>query len=84
MSFWVLPHYGIRTNRYTGRIKPGNVSNEWVVNIDNAPTVLDMVGLPIPQEMQGRSIVPLFNGSAPPDWQTSYYYHYYEFAPPHG
>lgn len=69
--------------RYPGHIKPGSVSDDWVVNIDNAPTVLDLVGLPVPQEMQGRSIVPLFNGSAPPDWQKSYYYHYYEFAPPH-
>ncbi len=69
--------------RYPGHIKPGSVSKDWVVNIDNAPTALDLAGLPVPEDMQGRSLVPLFQGSAPADWQTSMYYHYYEFAPPH-
>jgi arylsulfatase A-like enzyme len=69
--------------RYPGHVKPGTVSDDWVVNIDNAPTVLDLLGLPVPPEMQGRSIAPLLTGKAPDDWQKSYYYHYYEFAPPH-
>lgn len=69
--------------RYPGHVKPGSVSKDWVVSIDNAPTVLDLVGLPTPDDMQGRSVVPLLQGSAPPDWRTSMYYHYYEFAPPH-
>jgi len=69
--------------RYPGVVKPGTVSSDWVVNIDNAPTVLDLAGIPIPADMQGRSLAPLFKGSTPPDWQTSMYYHYYEFAPPH-
>jgi arylsulfatase A-like enzyme len=69
--------------RYPGHVKAGSVSNDWVVNIDNAPTVLDLAGLPVPGDMQGRSIAPLLGGSAPADWQTSMYYHYYEFGPPH-
>ena len=69
--------------RYPGHVKPGTVSKDWIVNIDNAPTVLDLAGLPIPGDMQGRSAVPLFTGNAPQDWQTSFYYHYYEFAPQH-
>jgi arylsulfatase A-like enzyme len=69
--------------RHPGKVKAGGVSKQWVVNIDNAPTALDLAGIPMPDEMQGRSIVPLLNGGAPPDWQTSMYYHYYEFAPPH-
>ncbi|MGC2636433.1 MAG: sulfatase [Acidobacteriaceae bacterium] len=69
--------------RYPGVVKAGSVSKDWVVNIDNAPTVLDLAGIPIPEDMQGRSLVPLFHGQAPPDWRTSMYYHYYEFAPPH-
>lgn len=69
--------------RYPGHIKPGSVSKDWVVSIDNAPTALDLAGLPIPDFMQGKSLKPLFQGNTPPDWQTSYYYHYYEFAPPH-
>ncbi len=69
--------------RYPGHVKPGSVSSDWVVNIDNAPTVLDLAGIPVPADMQGRSIVPLFKGPAPAGWRTSLYYHYYEFAPPH-
>lgn len=69
--------------RYPGQVSAGSVSADWVVNIDNAPTVLDLVGLPIPQDMQGRSLVPSLKGNTPPDWQTSMYYHYYEFAAPH-
>jgi arylsulfatase A-like enzyme len=69
--------------RYPGVIKPGSVSDAWVVNIDNAPTILDMAHVKIPADMQGKSLVPLFKGSVPADWRKSMYYHYYEFAPPH-
>lgn len=69
--------------RYPGHVKPGTVSKDWVVNIDNAPTALDLVGLPVPDDMQGKSLAPVLKGNTPSDWQTSMYYHYYEFAPPH-
>lgn len=69
--------------RYPGHVKPGVVTKEWVVSIDNAPTVLDLVGLPIPASMQGRSLLPILKGNPPSDWRKSMYYHYYEFAPPH-
>lgn len=69
--------------RYPGHVKAGSVSQDWVVNIDNAPTALDLLGVPVPDDMQGRSIVPLLEGATPSDWQTSMYYHYYEFGPPH-
>jgi len=42
-----------------GKIK--NVSSPQVVTLaDVMPTILDMAGLPIPAEVQGRSLVPLF------------------------
>jgi arylsulfatase A-like enzyme len=69
--------------RYPGHIKAGSVRDEWVVNVDNAPTALDLVGLPIPSDMQGKSLSPLLKGETPSDWRTSMYYHYYEFGPPH-
>lgn len=58
-------------------IKAGNVPAQFVSNIDLAPTFLDLAGLPIPASMQGRSLVPLLRGEAPPDWRTSVYYRYY-------
>jgi arylsulfatase A-like enzyme len=69
--------------RYPGRVKAGTVSKDWVVNIDNAPTILDLAGVEVPGDMQGRSVAPLLKASTPADWQKSMYYHYYEFAPPH-
>ena len=69
--------------RYPGHVKPGSVRSEWTVNIDNAPTALDLALAPIPEQMQGRSLLPLLRGEQVADWRTSMYYHYYEFGPPH-
>jgi arylsulfatase A-like enzyme len=71
--------------RWPGVTKPGSVDNHIVSLIDFAETFLDLAGVPIPAEMQGRSLVPLLRTSdAPPaDWRTSLYYHYYEFPVPH-
>jgi len=69
--------------RYPGHIKPGTINNALALNIDNAPTVIDLAGIHVPGEMQGVSLRPLFGGSKPSGWRDSMYYHYYEFAPPH-
>lgn len=69
--------------RYPGVVAPNTVRNEWVVNIDNAPTALQIAGVPVPESMQGQSLLPILQGHTPADWRTSLYYHYYEFGPPH-
>jgi arylsulfatase A-like enzyme len=55
------------------------------VNVDYAPTFLDYAGLPIPADIQGRSLRPVFEsgGQTPADWRKAVYYHYYEFPQPH-
>ncbi len=72
--------------RWPGVIKPGTKPNELIQNIDYAPTFLEMAGLPVPDEIQGESLLPVFTGKAT-DWRTSIYYSYYEFGehavPPH-
>ncbi|HEX4066767.1 MAG TPA: sulfatase [Acidobacteriaceae bacterium] len=68
--------------RCPGAAGRGSVSSQWVVNIDNAPTVLDLAGVPVPAEMQGKSIVPLLRGESPAE-ESALYYHYYEFGAPH-
>ena len=55
-----------------------NVTDAMVMNIDYAPTILDLAGVPIPDEMQGRSLRPLMEGETPEDWRSSIYYAYYE------
>ncbi len=58
-------------------IQAGHLPAQFVINIDLAPTFLDLAGLPVPASMQGRSLAPLLRGAAPADWRTSVYYRYY-------
>lgn len=69
--------------RWPGVTKPGSVNRDIVSLLDFAETFLDIAGLKIPADMQGRSLVPLCRGEAPADWRQSLYYHYYEFPVPH-
>ncbi|HEY6168087.1 MAG TPA: sulfatase [Verrucomicrobiae bacterium] len=69
--------------RWPGVTKPGSSSERIVSNLDFAETFLDAAGLPVPADMQGRSLVPILKGQTPNDWRTSFYYHYYEFPTPH-
>lgn len=69
--------------RCPGAAGRGTVRSDWVVSIDNAPTALDLCGVPIPGVMQGKSLVPILRGENLPDPTRELYYHYYEFGPPH-
>lgn len=63
---------------------PGTRSTELVQNIDYAPTFLEIAGVDIPADIQGKSMVPLLRGDrliAP--WRESIYYHYYEYPSIH-
>jgi arylsulfatase A-like enzyme len=63
--------------RWPAAIKGGTRSDAIALNVDFAPTFLDAAGLPVPPEMQGRSLLPLWRGRTPDDWRTSMYYRYY-------
>ena len=63
--------------RYPGKIKPGTKSNDFVLNLDIAPTVLDAAGVTIPRDMQGKSMLPLFTNKKAV-FRDAVYYHYYE------
>jgi len=69
--------------RWPGVTEPGSRSDALVSNLDFAETFLDIAGVPVPDEMQGRSLVPLLHGREPEDWRHSFYYHYYEFPGAH-
>ena len=47
------------------------------LNIDVAPTLLDLAGLPAPEVMQGRSVMPLVRGETPKDWRTDFFYEHH-------
>lgn len=69
--------------RWPGVVKPGSANANIVSNLDFAATFLEAAGVPIPTEMQGRSLKPVLSGAPPADWRTSFYYHYYEYPGPH-
>ena len=50
----------------------GQRRTELVLNIDIAPTVLDLAGLSPPPAMQGRSLVPLVRGQTPA-WRDAFF-----------
>lgn len=69
--------------RWPGHVKAGTVNTDLTQNIDFAETFLDLAGAPIPENMQGCSLVPLMTGKNSKDWRTSLYYHYYEYPGAH-
>ncbi len=70
--------------RWPGVVEPGSTSRELVSNLDYAETFLEIAGVDVPPDMQGRSLVPLLQGNVPRNWRDSFYYHYYESQVAHG
>ena len=65
--------------RWPGKINANQTNSDIVSPLDFAPTFLEMAGVKVPEDMQGKSLLPVFKGATPEDWRTSHYYHYYEY-----
>lgn len=65
--------------RYPGTIEAGQRIDEMTLNVDFAPTMLNMAGVEVPEEMQGESFAPLLTGEDAGSWRDAIYYHYYEY-----
>jgi arylsulfatase A-like enzyme len=52
----------------------GKVIDAMALNVDLAPTLLDLAGVGVPKLMQGRSLAPLLAGKTPPDWRKDFFY----------
>ncbi len=68
--------------RYPRLIKAGTVNNDLCINVDIAPTLLELAGVEAPKAMQGRSMAPLLEGKTLKDWRKSQFYTYWG-APNH-
>jgi arylsulfatase A-like enzyme len=69
--------------RYPKRIPAGTIRDEMILDIDLAPTFLNLAGVPAPLLMQGKSVLPL--AKAPdPSFRKEWYYEYFEWPNPEG
>ena len=64
--------------RYPGTIPGGQNINNYALNLDIAPTLLDLAGVTVPGDMQGVSMKQLLTKGKKQPWRQEIYYHYYE------
>lgn len=63
--------------RYPKRFPMGAVLDDMVLNIDLAPSLLDLAGVSVPAKMQGRSWLPLAEGKIT-EWRRSFLAEYFQ------
>jgi arylsulfatase A-like enzyme len=66
----------IRDPRQEANGTRGTIVEKFTETIDTAPTILDWLGLPIPRQVDGRSLLPFCEGDVPADWRTEVHYEY--------
>ena len=63
---------------------PGERRTQMVLNLDIAPTLLDVAGVPVPRDMEGESLVPILKDGNSPGrrgWLLEYWKYYPENLP---
>ena len=55
--------------------RAGRRRSEMTLNIDIAPTILELAGLEIDPSTNGRSVVPMLGGESPP-WRSDWHYEF--------
>jgi arylsulfatase A-like enzyme len=63
--------------RYPKEIAAGLQTGLLTQNLDIAPTLLDVAGISIPDDMQGKSLREIWKNNDT-EWRDAIYYHYYE------
>jgi len=58
-------------------IKPNTKIKQMVLNLDIAPSILEMAGVKKPAQMQGESFLPLLKGQSVANWRDKIFYEYY-------
>ena len=69
--------------RYPGLVRnPGRRAGQMALNIDLAPTLLDILDIPVPGAIQGMSLVPALRNAAAPGRESFLYEHFPVFPIP--
>ena len=69
--------------RWPARIPAGRVDREhMVLNVDLAPTLLDVAGVPTPSNLPGSSMLPLMTGGTT-SWRDAFLHEYFEYPAQH-
>ncbi len=63
--------------RYPRLFPKGQIIDEMVLNIDLAPTFLDLAGVAVPAAMQGLSWKAIASGQKPANWRKSFLAEYF-------
>lgn len=76
---WLMYEESIRVPMlvHDPRQRKARAIDALTLNIDLAPTILDLAGVAIPKEMQGRSLVPLAEGKRVRDWRRDFFYEHH-------
>ncbi len=53
------------------------VIDQMILNLDIAPTIMELAGITRPAHMQGRSFLPLLKGQEVAGWRDKIFYEYY-------
>lgn len=54
----------------------GRIVEQFTETVDCMPTILDWLGLPIPRQCDGRSLLPFCYGDTPADWRREAHYEF--------
>jgi arylsulfatase A-like enzyme len=57
-----------------GPVTAPRISHDLVLNIDLCATIYELAGLPIPDALHGRSLLPLVSGQSSTNWRKSFLY----------
>jgi len=66
--------------RYPKIIKENSIVLQQCLNIDIAPTILNLAGIAIPDYMQGESMLNLISNNIENNWRKSFLFEYYKDA----
>ncbi len=66
-----------------GLVEPGIRIEEMVLNVDVAPTLIDLAGATVPETMDGASMLPLLRGESASWRDEVLFVYYWEYPFPH-